>query len=53
MGNAEAIDGADIVLWYTAHFQHVTRDEDQVNMPIEYIGLELQPRSWRQVNTLE
>jgi primary-amine oxidase len=53
MGNAEAIDGADIVLWYTAHFQHVTRDEDQVNMPIEYIWLELQPRSWRHVNTLE
>jgi primary-amine oxidase len=53
MVHAETIDGADIVLWYTAHFQHVVRDEDQVNMPLDYIGLELQPRSWRHVNTLE
>ena len=53
MVNAQPVDGADIVLWYTAHFQHVVRDEDQVNMPIEHIGLALEPRSWRHVNTLE
>lgn len=53
MVNAQAIRGADVVLWYTGHFQHVVRDEDELNMPIEYIGLELQPRSWRHINTLE
>jgi Cu2+-containing amine oxidase len=53
MVNAQAIDGADTVLWYNAHFQHVTRDEDQVNMPMDHMGLELQPRSLRHINTLE
>jgi primary-amine oxidase len=53
MVNAQAVDGADVVLWYNAHFAHVVRDEDQVNMPIEHVGLELQPRSWRHVNTLQ
>jgi primary-amine oxidase len=53
MVNGQAVNGADVVLWYVAHFQHVTRDEDQTNMPMEHIGLELQPRSWRSVNTLQ
>jgi len=53
MVNGQAVDGADVVLWYNAHFQHVVRDEDQLNMPIEHVGLELQPRSWRHVNTLD
>jgi primary-amine oxidase len=53
MVNAQPINGADLVLWYTGHFQHVTRDEDQLNMPVEYIGVELQPRSWRHVNPLQ
>jgi primary-amine oxidase len=53
MVNAEAVDGADVVLWYNAHFQHVVRDEDQLNMLIDYVGLELQPRNWRHVNTLQ
>ena len=53
MVNAEPVDGADIVLWYNAHFQHVVRDEDELNMPIEHMGLELQPRSWRHISTLE
>jgi primary-amine oxidase len=53
MVNGQAIDGSDIVLWYNAHFQHVVRDEDQVNMPIHYIGLDIQVRNLRHVNTLE
>jgi primary-amine oxidase len=53
MVNAQPVDGADIVLWYNAHFQHVVRDEDQLNMPIEYMGLEFQPRNLRHVNTLQ
>lgn len=53
MVNGEAIDGADIVLWYNAHYQHVVRDEDELNMPVDHMGLELQPRSWRHINTLE
>ena len=53
MVNGQSVNGADVVLWYVAHFQHVTRDEDQLNMPIEHAGLELEPRSWRHVNTLE
>ncbi|MGH6898930.1 MAG: hypothetical protein ACREJ5_20675 [Geminicoccaceae bacterium] len=53
MVNGQAIDGANIVLWYNAHFQHVVRDEDEPNMAVEHVGLELQPRSWRVVNTLE
>ena len=53
MVNGQPVDGADVVLWYNAHFQHVTRDEDQVNMPIEHIGLDPSPRNWRHVNTLQ
>jgi primary-amine oxidase len=53
MVNAEAVDGADIVLWYNAHYQHVIRDEDQPDMLIDYMGFELRPRSWRHVNTLQ
>jgi primary-amine oxidase len=53
MVNGQAVDGANVVLWYKAHFQHVVRDEDEPNMLIEHVGLELQPRSWRHVNTLE
>jgi primary-amine oxidase len=53
MVNGQAVDGANVVVWYNAHFEHVVRDEDEPNMPIEYVGLEFQPRSWRDVNTLE
>ena len=53
MVSGEPLVGADLVLWYNAHYQHVTRDEDQLNMPIDYMGLELKPRSWRHINTLQ
>ena len=53
MVDGQAVDGADLVLWYTAHYQHVVRDEDQVNMPIDHIGLVLHPRNLRHVSTLE
>lgn len=47
------VDGADLVLWYVGHFQHVPRDEEEPNMLIEYQGVRLQPRSWRHINTLQ
>jgi primary-amine oxidase len=53
MVNGQPADGADLVVWSTGHFQHVVRDEDETNMLIEFMGLELQPRSWREVNTLQ
>lgn len=53
MVDGQTVNGADMVLWYNAHFEHVVRDEDQVNMLIDYMGLELRPRNWRHVNTLQ
>jgi primary-amine oxidase len=53
MVNGQPIDGSDIVLWYNAHFEHVVGDEDQVNMLIHYMGLDVQMRNLRHVNTLE
>jgi primary-amine oxidase len=53
MVNAQPVDGADVVLWYNAHFEHVVRDEDQENMLIHHMSVELHPRSWRHVSTLE
>jgi primary-amine oxidase len=45
--------GADVVVWYKTAFEHLTREEDQVNMPIEIRGVTIQPRSWRHHSTLE
>ena len=53
MVNGEEVDGADIVLWYNAHFEHVVRDEDELNMPAEHMGLELRPRSWRKTSPFQ
>jgi len=50
---ASPIDGQDLVVWYLAQYMHVTRDEDQVNMPTERVGVHLVPRNWRHVNTLQ
>jgi Cu2+-containing amine oxidase len=41
------------LLWYNAHYEHVVRDENHLNMPIDYMGLELKPRNWRHINTLQ
>jgi Cu2+-containing amine oxidase len=32
---------------------HYTRDEDQVNMPIEWLSFEIQPRSFNHRSPLE
>jgi len=45
--------GADLVVWFRNAFQHLTREEDQVNMPIETQGVRIQPRSWRHHSPLE
>jgi Cu2+-containing amine oxidase len=50
---ANPIDGADIVVWPVQRFQHLVRDEDQLNMLIESVSVTLQPRGWREKNTLE
>ncbi len=47
------VDGEDLVVWYVQRFQHLVREEDQLNMPFEFTGPVLQPRSWRHKNTLE
>ena len=53
ISEGDPVDKADIVVWYVQKFQHMTRDEDQLNMPIEYSGFHAVPRSWRHKNTLE
>jgi primary-amine oxidase len=47
------IDGQDIVVWYANRFSHFTRDEDQDNMPIEWLSFEVQPRSFNHRSPLE
>ncbi len=47
------VDGQDIMVWVRTTFQHLTREEDRTNMPIEFQGVSIQPRSWRHHSTLE
>jgi len=44
--NGENVDGQDLVVWYAQRFQHHTRDEDDLKMPIEYMTFEIAPRSF-------
>jgi primary-amine oxidase len=46
MLNAQSVDGQDLVVWYVNHFQHVPRDENELNMPIEWTGFHLEPRNF-------
>jgi primary-amine oxidase len=46
MLNGASVDGADLVVWYANRFQHVTRDENETNMPIEWTGFSIEPRSF-------
>lgn len=45
MVNGESTDGQDLVVWFVNRHHHVTRDEDQFYMPIEWTGFHIQPRS--------
>jgi len=46
MLNGASVDGVDLVVWYVNRFQHVPRDENEVNMPIEWTGFSIEPRSF-------
>jgi len=46
MLNGASVDGVDLVVWYANRFQHVPRDENEVNMPIEWTGFTIEPRSF-------
>jgi primary-amine oxidase len=46
MLNGASVDGADLVVWYVNRFQHVPRDENQLNMPIEWTGFSIEPRNF-------
>lgn len=46
MANGDPVDGVDLVVWYVNRFQHVPRDENQLNMPIEWTGFTIEPRSF-------
>jgi primary-amine oxidase len=46
MLNGASLDGVDLVVWYVNRLQHVPRDEDEVNMPIEWTGFSIEPRSF-------
>lgn len=53
MVNGQDVDGQDVVLWYVNRHLHTPRDEDQVNMPIEWMSFELKPRSFHHQSPLE
>jgi len=46
MLNGASVDGVDLVVWYVNRFQHVPRDENEVNMPIEWTGFTIEPRNF-------
>jgi primary-amine oxidase len=50
MVNGEATKGQDLVVWFVNRHHHVTRDEDEVFMPIEWTGFHISPRSFSDSN---
>jgi primary-amine oxidase len=50
MVNGEATDGKNLVVWFVNRHHHVTRDEDQLMMPIEWTGFHIEPRSFSDSN---
>ncbi|MDY7228118.1 hypothetical protein [Hyalangium rubrum] len=53
MVNGQSVDGQDVVLWYVNRHLHKPRDEDQVNMPIEWMHFEIKPSSFHHKSPLE
>jgi primary-amine oxidase len=53
MVNGESTDGQDVVVWFVNRHHHVTRDEDQTFMPLEWTSFHIEPRSWFQSNPSE
>jgi len=48
-----SVDGADLVVWYANRFRHFVRDEDGPDMPVEWAGFRIVPRSFFHQNPLE
>jgi primary-amine oxidase len=44
--NDEAIDGANVVLWYALHLHHLPRTEDWPGMRVEWASFTLRPRDF-------
>lgn len=53
MVNGQSLDGQDVVVWYVNRHLHTPRDEDEVNMPIEWLSFSLKPRSFVAKSPLE
>ncbi|MFL5343478.1 MAG: hypothetical protein ACJ8AT_01725 [Hyalangium sp.] len=53
MVNGQSVDGQDVVVWYVNRHLHTPRDEDEVNMPIEWLSFSLKPRSFNAKSPLE
>ncbi len=51
--NGENVDGNDLVVWYSVHFHHLPRDEDEINMPVHWDGFSISPRDWTATNPLD
>lgn len=52
VAGAGSIDGADVVVWYANRFSFQTRDEDQPNLPIQWTGFDIKPRSFHHIDPL-
>lgn len=53
MVNGQSTDGQDVVVWYVNRHLHTPRDEDEVNMPIEWLSFSIKPRSFNHRSPLE
>lgn len=53
MVNGQSVDGQDVVLWYVNRHLHIPRDEDEVNMPVEWMSFSIKPRSFHHKSPLE
>jgi primary-amine oxidase len=53
MADAEDVDGADLVVWYVNRHRHFVRDEDEPDMPIEWTGFHISPRSFFHQNPMQ
>jgi primary-amine oxidase len=52
VAGAGNIDGVDIVVWYANRFSFQTRDEDQPNLPIQWTGFDIKPRSFHHIDPM-
>lgn len=51
MANGQSVDGQDLVVWYVQRVHHYPRDEDDLNMPIEWTSFEIKPRNFHHTST--